>query len=314
MPLEIAARCGHEPTSGIYYEMIGGGGSTRHPWLFIHGGAGTGAVFRRTPDGRSGWAELLAADGHQCWLADWPGMGRSGGTHILDVDLDTVVDGFCSLLRDVIGVPCIVVCHSMGGPIAWRLAELVGDFVAGIVALSPSNPGNLDAAAEVISRNGKEVTLRHPESGVDFTLRTDRQFIVTDENVVGQWIASSTRFPLAHLEAFRHTLVPTPPKVVLQRLGAEGGIPRIARTEAFDGLWLRIVVPTDDPARTRENTQPLLDLFRSWDADAEAIHLADRGIHGNGHFMFCELNSDEVLSLVRREIDTAFLNPGVEPT
>ena len=294
--------CGYEAASGLYYEVLGVGGDSSPPCLFIHGGSGTAAVFRVTPDGRAGWAELLAADGHPCWLADWPGMGRSGGPDIVDVDANAVVDGFASLLRDVIGVPTLIVCHSAGGSIAWRLAELAREYVAGIVALSPSNPGNIGPRADVVERSSEAITLRHPQTGIHITVRTDQHYIVTRETVTSQWIGTSTRFPLEHIDAFRHSLVPMPPKLVLQRLGAHGGMPSVADTSTFEALWVRIVVPANDPARTLENTLPLVDLFRSWGADGDVIDLAGRGIAGNGHFMFCELNSDEVLDLVLNEV------------
>jgi pimeloyl-ACP methyl ester carboxylesterase len=64
-------RCGYEPGSGTYYEVLGAGSSERPPWLMLHGGSGTGAVFRLTADGRPGWADALAARGEQVWLVDY---------------------------------------------------------------------------------------------------------------------------------------------------------------------------------------------------------------------------------------------------
>jgi hypothetical protein len=39
-------------------------------------------------------------------------------------------------------------------------------------------------------------------------------------------------------------------------------------------------------------------MLRGWGAEAELVWLPDLGIHGNGHFLFFESNSDELLEIV----------------
>src|SRR5262245_31194714 len=116
-------RCGNEPESGLYYEVLAGSRKHSTPLVFIHGGGGTGAAVRRTPDDRPGWADILAARGFECWVTDWPGTGRSGGRNPIDLEYSDVVDGYVNLLRDVIRRPAIVLCHSMGGPATWAVVE-----------------------------------------------------------------------------------------------------------------------------------------------------------------------------------------------
>ena len=70
-------RAGHEPASGLWFETAGP--AVGDPWLLIHGGGSTGAVWRATPDGRPGWADLLAQHGKRAIVTDWPGCGRSVG-------------------------------------------------------------------------------------------------------------------------------------------------------------------------------------------------------------------------------------------
>ena len=71
----------------------------------------------------------------------------------------------------------------------------------------------------------------------------------------------------------------------------------------FADLRVRFVAGTEDPAHTREIDTRTVELLRSWGADAELVFLGDRGVDGNGHFLFHETNSDELLELVRAEIE-----------
>jgi len=48
------------------------------PWLLIHGGALTGALWETTPDGRPGWIEQLLRQRRAVYVADGMERGRSG--------------------------------------------------------------------------------------------------------------------------------------------------------------------------------------------------------------------------------------------
>src|SRR5262245_66500280 len=129
----MKARCGHESTSGMYYEVLGEG----RPIVFIHGGGASGAAFRATPDGRLGWADRLAEQGFQCWVTDWPGCGRSGGRDVLAVRYEDLVDGYARLIS-LVGTTPTIVCHSMGGAVAWEQVEQgVVERVVDIAVVSP---------------------------------------------------------------------------------------------------------------------------------------------------------------------------------
>lgn len=296
---------GYEPKSGLYYEVLGRHRTARRPWLFIHGGGGTGAQFRAAPDGRPGWATLLAERGDECWLTDWPGSGRSGigMKDPLEVDYPFVVQGYIDLLRQIIAEPVTVVCHSMGGAIAWKLVEEVREFADAVIAVAAAYPGNIAPLSEVVSDDGVSLTTRFRDTGVTFTVRRDRPYVYSEAYIYQQGIATSRRFPWAHFQQFLAGLVPMSPRLVIRRLGHGGGLPRVARTERFRGAWVRGIAGTEDPAHTRAIDGATMDLLRSWGADAELVWLGDRGITGNGHFVFLEDNSDEVLALVVELVD-----------
>jgi len=78
----------------------------------------------------------------------------------------------------------------------------------------------------------------------------------------------------------------------------------------FQGKRIRYVTGSEDPAHTREIDGRTVALFRSWGADAELVWLPDRGIEGNGHFLFFETNSTEILDVV---IEQLHIVAGIQP-
>jgi len=295
-------RVGNETTSGLYYEVLGeAGGEARV--LFIHGGGGTGATWRTDLRGGPGWADLLAERGHQCWVTDWPGAGRSGARVVTDLGYEDVVAGYRRLLRDVIAEPVVVVCHSMGGATAWQLVEHETDLVAGVVAVAAAFPGNLSSPSEVLADDGTVVRVRFSDSGVEFEIDRGRGYLYEDDYIHRQAIATSRRFPRDRVDALRAGLVPIPPRMLLQRMSVIPGLPAVHDPSGFAGLRVRLVAGTEDPAHTREIESATVRLLRSWGADAEVVWLGDLGIAGNGHFLMFEDNSDEVLEIVADQVN-----------
>lgn len=304
-------RVGNETTSGLYYEVLGEDGDGPAV-LLIHGGGSTGATWRTDLQGGPGWADRLAEDGHVCWVTDWPGAGRSGRRVVTDLGYEDVVAGYRRLLRDVIGEPVVVVCHSMGGAAAWQLVEHETDLVAGVVAVAAAFPGNLSSPSEVLADDGTVVRVRFSDSGAEFEIDRGRGYLYEDDYIHRQGIATSRRFPMDRVDALRAGLVPIPPRMLLQRMSVIPGLPAVHDTSRFAGLRVRLVAGTEDPAHTRAIEDATAALLRSWGADAEVVWLGDRGIAGNGHFLMFEDNSGEVLDVVAEQID-AVARPTVPP-
>ena len=295
-------RCGHEPASGLYYEVLGARRAWPVPVVFIHGGGATGACFRATPDGRPGWADRLAQAGYECWVTDWPGGGRSGNRNPLDIAYADVVDGYLRLLREVVGEPVVVVCHSMGGAITWQLVAELPELVAGVVSVAGAYPANVAPTSEVESDDGRTIVVRFADTGVRFVVDRLAMYLYEDAYIYQQAIASSTRFPMQHVARMRAGLVGLPPTMLLQRLGVLAGLPTVDRTDGFRGKPIRLVAGTEDPAHTRAIETRTVELLRGWGADAALVWLGDLGIVGNGHFLFFETNSDAVLAVVEDQI------------
>lgn len=296
------ARVGHEPRTGLYYELLGPEAADGPPLLLIHGGGATGACWRATPDGRVGWADQLADRGHRLWVTDWPGTGRSGNRNGLEIDYAAVVEGYRTLLREVIAEPVVVVCHSMGGAVTWQLVEHESDLVAGVLSVAGAYPANVAPRSRVVSDDGDVAVVDFADTGVRMTVDRRVMNLYGDGYVFQQGIATSTRFPMDRVEEMRASFVGLPPRMLLQRLGVEPGMPTIDSGAGFAGKPIRLLAGAEDPAHTRAIEERTLGLLRGWGAEAELIWLPELGIEGNGHFMFFEENSDELLEVVAAQL------------
>jgi pimeloyl-ACP methyl ester carboxylesterase len=300
------ARVGHEPKTGLYYELLGPerpGAAGDPPLLLIHGGGATGACWRATPDGRVGWADQLAARGHRLWVTDWPGTGRSGNRNGLEIAYADVVEGYLTLLRETIAEPVVVVCHSMGGAVTWQLVEHAPELVAGVVAVAAAYPANaMTGRSEVVSDDGQVAVIDFVDTGVRNTVDRRVMNLYGDGYVFKQGIATSTRFPMDQVDAMRAGFVGLPPRMLLQRLGVEPGLPRVEQPAGFEGKPIRLLTGSEDPAHTRAIEERTVEMLRGWGAEVELTWLPDLDIDGNGHFMFFESNSDELLDVVADQL------------
>jgi pimeloyl-ACP methyl ester carboxylesterase len=294
----MRANVGHEPRTGLYYERLGERSPGQPPLLLIHGGGATGACWRATPDGRVGWADQLAARGYECWITDWPGTGRSGNRNGLEIEYADVVQGYRRLLRDVIAEPVVVVCHSMGGAVTWQLVEHESDLVAGVLSVAGAYPGNVPVVSDVLRDDGVIAEIAFGDTGVVNVVDRRVMNLYGDGYVFQQGIATSTRFPMDHVDAMRASFVGLPPRMLLQRLGVLPGLPRVDAAAGFAGKPIRLLCGGEDPAHTRAIEDRTIGMLRGWGAEAELVWLPDLGIHGNGHFLFFESNSDDLLEIV----------------
>jgi pimeloyl-ACP methyl ester carboxylesterase len=297
------ARVGWERETGLYYEILGKRAPGAPPLLLIHGGGATGASWRATPDGRRGWGDLLAERGYECWLTDWPGTGRSGNRNGLEIGYGDVVDAYRRVLRDVIAEPAVVVCHSMGGAVTWQLVQYESELVTGVVSVAGAYPANVLAKSEVVADDGDVAEVVFVDTGVRITVDRRVMNLYEDGYIYQQGLATSTRFPRDRVDDMRAGLVGLPPKMLLQRLGVLDGMPVVDQPAGFEGKPIRLLTGGEDPAHTREIEERTIGLLRDWGAEAELTWLPDLGIKGNGHFMFLEENSDELLEVLVAQLD-----------
>jgi pimeloyl-ACP methyl ester carboxylesterase len=307
----------------------------KHPFpiIFVHGGGQLGVGWNETPDGREGWAPYFLRRGYAVYIVDQPARGRSPYNSQLGplndpsnslraqslwaaierfmlwpaarlhtqwvgpaVDGDPTFEQFLSsqtaaiatgavqeeltaeglvALVDKIG-PSILVPHSQPGPAAWLVADRRSNLLKAIVTIEPGGPP---------VRTDEPHLAFPPSPSVVFTWGITRNPITYDPPVTDPSQLTFVALPkepdvnTCWVQAAPARRLPNVAKVPIVFLSSPSG---------YNTAW--------DPCTTKYLTQA--GVSYDW------IKLQDIGIHGNGHFMFIEKNSDEVAEVVLHWIET----------
>jgi pimeloyl-ACP methyl ester carboxylesterase len=268
------------------------GAPQKTPLLFVHGGLHTGGCFVETPDGRAGWAPYAAASGRTSHAIDWPGHGRSESRVAFPtLSLQHVADEIVELLADV--GPAVLVTHSMGGVVGWKVAELAHDSVKAIVGIAPGPPANLQPPldADEIAHVRATDPQRYAELGRPAVLPDGAAVPATREMALAMW-ANSEHFPHAAIDAYLASLVPESPRALNERSNINGSGLHVAGPQALAGIPILILTGDRDPRHPRVTDEAIATYF-----GAEFLWLADRGLTGHGHLMMIEHGHETIADI-----------------
>ncbi len=306
----------------------------RLPIVMIPGGHQTIVNFETTPDMRPGWSNYFVTAGFAVYLMDQPGLGRSpylepvygsydpaftterveerftapgvyglwpqaeshtqwpgtgrAGDPVFDHFYASQVPGIKdprlreeliraagAALLDRIG-PAIVLTHSQSGAFGWQIGDARPDLVKGIVAVEP---GRVFVDANPVGPPGwwvdSEVTRPW---GLTYTP------IAYDPPVIDP----ATDLPYVRPDEPEDPLVC---RTYLQREPAR----RLANLSK-----VRAVVVTGEASWHRGYDRGTVEYLRQGGMEVDHIELAEIGIHGNGHMMMLERNSDEIAAVIER--------------
>ena len=305
--------------------------SEPYPIVMVHGGGQTGTNFTGTPDGREGWAQFFVRRGYAVYVVDqvargrsahwsqlqgpvtssrfnfldqrfvaperyrqwpqahlhtqWPGDGKPGDPAFdqfyasqfpslasfprqQELNRDALV-----ALLDRIG-PAVLLTHSQSGAFNWPVADARPSLIKALVAVEPSGP---------------------PVHDIENTGAPD-------------WFKDAERTKISGLADVPLAYDPPLPA------GAQLEFVRQDKAEAPDLVrcWLQ-----KEPARRLPSLGPTPVVIVSAEASYHAaydhctaaylrqagvpnthIRLAEMGVHGNGHMMMIERNSDAIAEVI----------------
>lgn len=265
--------------------------SRKPPVVMVHGGAHSGACMLTTADGRPGWAPFFASRGYRVIVPDWPGTARSGYLPSDDITGEVVVRGLGELLR-MLDEPAIVMTHSMSGPFGWKLMEQHGDRISKLIGVAPGGPGNLMGHTEFLSDTAETVEARFSSTAPILKLNKRAPFVAEAGWAKKKLIGSSTQWPVEATDRYLASLLPIPPRLLLERVDYQNAAPRVTDFSKYRGARVLIVTGTNDADHPVEIDRPIAQWLVTQGVKADYVALGEAGIVGNGHMMMMERNSD----------------------
>ncbi|WP_424140755.1 alpha/beta hydrolase [Roseomonas chloroacetimidivorans] len=296
------------------------------PVVMVHGGGGQGLDYLGTPDGRPGWATFFLRQGYAVYVVDRTALGRSpyhpdlhgplgqppsygfmrnrfvapelvpesypqarlhtqwpGGAEIGDRVLDQFMAGQGPSIADLARVhadmrrcgaelldrigPAVLITHSAGGPFGWLVADARPSLVRAILAVEPQGPAFAETPGGVLSwgLTATPLAFDPPADAPEDLARELRKAPRPD---------------------LQDCLVQAEPARCLPNLQ---NIP--------------VAVVTAEASWKAQQDHGVVDFLRQAGVPAEHLRLEEHGLHGNGHMMMIERNSDEIAALLARWIE-----------
>jgi pimeloyl-ACP methyl ester carboxylesterase len=271
------------------------------PLVLVHGGGGQATDWKRTADGRAGWVDRFVEAGFAVYLVDRPGYGRSPRQPAA-----AGPSGAASSYESTIGVfapPSLA-----GSQTQWpwdRSAE--GHEVQQLTASSGPLPADLAAADDIDGdRLSRLLDLTGPAILITHSL-----------GALGGWLAANRRPGAVHaivaIEPMGPPFLDAPGLGSLSggltaspmRTGPESADPDAPSNPRSDSALIGlagipIAVVTAEASPFAPSGPAVVEFLCRRGADAELLRLHDHGVHGNGHGVMLEANSDEAVKPVIR--------------
>ncbi len=331
---------GKEVMGGSAYVEVWVPRQIRHPYpiVYLHGAGQTATDWQQTPDGRPGWAYYFAKQGYVQYMVDSPARGRSPYVPGHDGNLnirtapnleaiftasakkgdfprahlhtqfpgtglmgDPIFDAFAKTqvqflggggpksqddltadamvaLLDTIKTPVIILSHSQGGPAGWLIADARPNQVKAIVTVEPAAPPikGVDTAKLAYTNGGGGLSWGVTSSPIHYDPPiqnpSELQVVLEEKSdipgdVVACYVQKEPARKLVNLE-----------KIPVVYLSSEGGY-------------------------HREYDHCIPKWLNQAGVKTQYVRMEDVGLHGNGHEMMLEKNSDEIAKFMSTWLD-----------
>ena len=267
-----------------------------YPVVLVHGGAIQGTEWLDTPDGRPGWAQRLVEAGYPVFVVDRPTQGRSPFHPDVDGEMGPAFDYDDG--ETVFFPPDWRDQHSQW-PFDVHDQAALDAFIAPFgplpADLGESQRMDADRLADLLDRIGPAIIITHSASGSDGWLLADRRpdlvvAIVTVEPM-GPAFATIPNIGTLSWGLAATPLIYEPPLDTPEQV--KNAAPDSLRIPALRGIPVAVVTGGASPFGL--NGPAMVESLRVAGSAVEHLHLPQHGVHGNGHGLIYERNSDQAL-------------------
>ena len=303
-----------------------------YPIVMIHGGSQTGTNFTGTPDDREGWAQYFVRRGHAVYVVDQVARGRSAHFSqsqgkVADGNLGRTEQRFVAPERFNLWPQAKM--HTQwpgtGKPGDPSFDAFYATQFPSLVSFQKQQEINRDAAIALFDKIGPAVLMIHSQSGTFIWPIADAR-----PNLVKAVIAVEPNGPPVHETEFKGAPEWFADMGNKKRWGL-GEVPITYDPPLKDGEELAVVrqdkPDKPDLVRCWQQAEPARKLPKlanipmlivvseasyhasydhctaNWLTQAGVrntmIRLGDVGVHGNGHMMMLEKNSDDIARVMR---------------
>ena len=303
-----------------------------YPIVMIHGGSQTGTNFTGTPDDREGWAQYFVRRGHAVYVVDQVARGRSAHFSqsqgkVADGNLGRTEQRFVAPERFNLWPQAKM--HTQwpgtGKPGDPSFDAFYATQFPSLVSFQKQQEINRDAAIALFDKIGPAVLMIHSQSGTFIWPIADAR-----PNLVKAVIAVEPNGPPVHETEFKGAPEWFADMGNKKRWGL-GEVPITYDPPLNDGEELAVVrqdkPDKPDLVRCWQQAEPARKLPKlanipmlivvseasyhasydhctaNWLTQAGVrntmIRLGDVGVHGNGHMMMLEKNSDDIARVMR---------------
>lgn len=331
---------GKETMGGDAYVVVWVPKQIKHPYpiVYVHGAGQTATDWEQTPDGRPGWAYYFAKQGYVQYMVDSPARGRSPYVPGVDGNLtirtvpnleeiftasakkgnfprahlhsqfpgtglmgDPIFDNFAKTqvqflagggpvgqdemthralvaLLDAIHSPVILLTHSQGGTPGWLTADSRPNQVKAIITIEPAAPP---------IKGVNTATLKYVDGQGGLTWGVAAQPITYDPPVKDP----------AELQPVLEEKSDAPGDVVPCYVQKEPAH-KLVNLEKIPVVYL-----SSEGGYHREYDPCLAKWLNQAGVHTQFVRLEDVGIHGNGHELMLEKNSDDIAKWIGTWID-----------
>lgn len=290
-----AGQTAHVDHANVLYQVPAE--ETGLPMVFLHGYGQSRMGWMTTPDGRKGWSDMFLRMGHSVWLIDEPHRGEAGATSVSgDINTKTLDQRWYTQFR--IG--------------RWEN----GESVVNDGSQFPNDPESVDQFFRqmtpdtgMTSDMGADFDNVLVEQAVAATIdevyeRTGKDSILVTHSQGGGpgWTAAKYTDHIAAIVAIEPGGAPTPDsedfKAVLEKdipitmyFGdyIDNGDPAIQATAAWQSM--------------RQSCYDFETAYNEQGGNCTVVDLPEKGITGNDHFMFQDLNNDVIADHIETWIE-----------
>ena len=249
-----------------------------HPIVYLHGYGQSRMGWMTTPDGREGWATYFLRNGHSAYLVDQPGRGEAGAQASMSTD------GFLDVWSEDSK-------EYKPGDQAWythfRIGRVAPERYEG--SQFPEGDEAQDQFFRQMTSNtgNKSIFVTHSQGGAV-------GWDVPVENISAIVAIEPGGTPQVGSEQYNRLLDAKIPIAIYFGDYIDNGPEDIAST----GFWKQV----------RDGALDFAEHYNADGGDCTVVDLPKIGITGNSHFMFQEMNSDEIAANIESWLGEHGLN------